>query len=388
MKIVSTVAGKVAVASSSHSIYFSPFLKTATHSRGSYSGGIPIGRILNSGRNIFWNPNSSMSPHVIVVGPTGSGKTETLISIATKMNMLLSTTVLVVDVKGDIEARLSRRGYPYRLIEIPRTPLGSLYPFHVEPGSRAGQVFDSIVASYDVGDVRIQAAIYKAVRRAYERSSAPTWQDVLSGLAGEEESIRLMALRILDEISHLEGGRHRSGHYEIWEGEVNLVSLSKISKEREEALSYAINIVFQDMLNYMSSRHIDPGRVGGALVVDEAWILSRRGRNAGRLLNLVKLSRGYGLAVLLATQSFRDFGDEWDRVLENSGLLIVLSNPSKRFWSDASNFLKIDRDVIKDLMVIMGRGDALIRMLPDPRPLPISLEVEAVDDLVKRSHKY
>jgi len=387
MKILSKAVGRGALASSFYSIYFSPLLKTATHSRGAHNSGILLGRILNSGRNIFWNPNTSMSPHVIVVGPTGSGKTETLISIATKMNMLLSATVLMVDVKGDIEARLSRRGYPYRAIDIPRTPLGSLYPFHIEPSGRAGQVFDAIIASYDVVDVRMQAAIYKALKKAYERSSNPTWQDVLSELAGEDEAVRVMVSRILDEVSYLDGGRQRSGHYGIWEGEVNIISLSRISKEREEVLSYAMNIVFQDMLNYMSTRHADPGRVGGALVIDEAWILSKRGRNAGRLLNLVKLSRGYGLAVLLATQSFRDFGGEWDRILENSGLLIVLSNPSKRFWADASNFLRIDRDVIKELMVIMGRGDALIRVLPDPRPIPVSLEVDAVDGPVDLKYR-
>jgi DNA helicase HerA-like ATPase len=142
-----------------------------------------------------------------------------------------------------------------------------------------------------------------------------------------------------------------------------------------------MNIVFQDMLNYMSSRHVDPRYVGGAIVIDEAWILTRKGRSSTRLLNLVKLSRGYGLSVLLATQSFRDFGDDWDRILENSGLLIALSNPSKRFWSDASKFLKIDRETIEELMVVMGRGDALIRILPDPRPLPVSLETETVEDL-------
>jgi DNA helicase HerA-like ATPase len=369
------------IASSIHSIYFSPFLRTSLHSRGIHKSGILIGRIINSGRNVFWNPNSSMSPHIIVVGPTGSGKTETLISIATKMHSLLSTTILAIDVKGDIEARLLKRGYLFRSIDVPRTPLGSLYPFYIDPSARAGQVFEAIVSSFDVNDIKMQAAIYKAIKRAYEKTPTPTWQNILSELSQEDEHVRIMISRIIDEISYLDGGKQQIGHYEIVEGEINIISLSKISKEKEETLSYAMNIVFQDMLNYMSSRHVDPRYVGGAIVIDEAWILTRKGRSSTRLLNLVKLSRGYGLSVLLATQSFRDFGDDWDRILENSGLLIALSNPSKRFWSDASKFLKIDRETIEELMVVMGRGDALIRILPDPRPLPISLETETVEDL-------
>jgi len=369
------------IASSIHSIYFSPFLRTSLHSRGIHKSGILIGRIINSGRNVFWNPNSSMSPHIIVVGPTGSGKTETLISIATKMHSLLSTTILAIDVKGDIEARLLKRGYLFRSIDVPRTPLGSLYPFYIDPSARAGQVFEAIVSSFDVNDIKMQAAIYKAIKRAYEKTPTPTWQNILSELSQEDEHVRIMISRIIDEISYLDGGKQQIGHYEIVEGEINIISLSKISKEKEETLSYAMNIVFQDMLNYMSSRHVDPRYVGGAIVIDEAWILTRKGRSSTRLLNLAKLSRGYGLSVLLATQSFRDFGDDWDRILENSGLLIALSNPSKRFWSDASKFLKIDRETIEELMVVMGRRDALIRILPDPRPLPVSLETETVEDL-------
>jgi DNA helicase HerA-like ATPase len=369
------------IASSIHSIYFSPFLRTSLHSRGIHKSGILIGRIINSGRNVFWNPNSSMSPHIIVVGPTGSGKTETLISIATKMHSLLSTTILAIDVKGDIEARLLKRGYLFRSIDVPRIPLGSLYPSYIDPSARAGQVFEAIVSSFDVNDIKMQAAIYKAIKRAYEKTPTPTWQNILSELSQEDEHVRIMISRIIDEISYLDGGKQQIGHYEIVEGEINIISISKISKEKEETLSYAMNIVFQDMLNYMSSRHVDPRYVGGAIVIDEAWILTRKGRSSTRLLNLVKLSRGYGLSVLLATQSFRDFGDDWDRILENSGLLIALSNPSKRFWSDASKFLKIDRETIEELMVVMGRGDALIRILPDPRPLPVSLETETVEDL-------
>lgn len=364
---------------SSQAIYFSPFIKTSIYSRNSDPGGILLGRIINSGRNIFWNPNRSMSPHIIVVGPTGSGKTETLLSIATRMHSLYSVTVLMIDVKGDIRSRLERRGYTFNLIDIPRDPLGSLYPYHIDPIGRAGQVFESIVSSYEIHDIKAQATLYKAIRKAYELTPIPTWQHVITELRDGENPEGVMILRVIDEIAFLDGGSHVTGHYSVREEAVNVISLTQISKEREEMLSYAMNMVFLDMINYMSSKNIDPRSVRGALVIDEAWILSKYGRSSNRVLNLVKLSRGYGLSVLLATQSFRDFGENWDRILENSGVLIVLNTPSKKFWADASNFLKISRETIEDLMVILGRGDALIRVLPDPRPLPVSLEND-VDD--------
>ena len=361
---------------SSQAIYFSPFIKTSLHSRGSNTGGILLGRIINSGRNIFWNPSRSMSPHIVVIGPTGSGKTETLLSISTRMNSLYTTTVLMVDVKGDIRSRLEKRGYSFSLIDVPREPLGSLYPYYIDPIGRTNQVFESIVSSYEIHDIKIQASLYKAIRKAYEQTPLPTWQHIIAGLMDRENPEGIMISRVVDEIALLDGGPHMVGHYTIREGAINVISLAEISKEREEMLSYSMNMIFHDMINYMSSRSIDPKTVRGALVIDEAWILSRHGRNSNKLLNLVKLSRGYGLSVLLATQSFRDFGDNWDRIVENSGVLIVLNTPSKKFWIDASNFLKISRETIEDLMIILGKGDALIRILPDPRPLPISLENE------------
>ncbi|GAY26563.1 hypothetical protein ATG_17670 [Desulfurococcaceae archaeon AG1] len=374
LRILDRILWNKLIITSSQAIYFSPFIKTSLHSRGRSANGILLGRVINSGRNIFWNPNISMSPHVVVVGPTGSGKTETLLSIATKMNSLYSVTVLMIDVKGDIKSRLERRGYFFNLIDVPRDPLGSLYPYYIDPVGRAGQVFESIVSSYEVHDIRAQASLYKAIKKAYEITPLPTWQHVMAGLIDGENPENVMISRVVDEIAFLDGGPHNIGHYSVREGVINVISLAGISKEREEMLSYAMNMVFHDMLNYMSSRSIDPKTVRGVLVIDEAWVLSKHGKSSNRVLNLIKLSRGYGLSVLLATQSFRDFGDSWDRILENTGVLIVLNTPSKRFWFDASNFLKISREAIEDLMIILGKGDAIIRVLPDPRPIPISLE--------------
>lgn len=362
-------------ASSSQSIYFSPFLRTSVISRKIHEEGILIGKVIGGDKAVFWNPMRSVSPHVVVVGPTGSGKTESLLSISTRANLIYSLTVLMIDFKGDIASRLLRRGYRVKLVDVPEDPLGTLYPFHVEPLIRASQVFDALEASYDLEDLEVRAAAYKAIRRAFENSHAPSWRDVISSLPHNAGASRDVLLKIFGEVSRLDGTDYK-GHYSIEEGAINVLSLSRLSKEREELLSYAATMVFQDMINYMSSGEADPGRLRGALVIDEAWILLRQGRSSKRILNLVKLSRGYGLSVMMATQSFRDFGDQWERIMDNVGLLIVLNTPSKRFWQDASMFLRIDREAVERLMIVMGRGDAVVRLAPDPRPLPVDLDVD------------
>ncbi|MEM4485247.1 MAG: ATP-binding protein, partial [Sulfolobales archaeon] len=83
------------------------------------------------------------------------------------------------------------------------------------------------------------------------------------------------------------------------------------------------------------------------------------------------------ISISMATQSFKDFGELWDMIAENTGLLIVMSNPSKSFWAEASKFLRIGEKYLEDIMTIMRRGDAIIRILPDPRAIPVSIDKDA-----------
>jgi DNA helicase HerA-like ATPase len=131
-------------------------------------------------------------------------------------------------------------------------------------------------------------------------------------------------------------------------------------------------MIFQDIMNMMSRSNPDSS-VNTFLGLDEAWILLSR-RGSRRIINLLRLARGYGLSIAMATQSFRDFGDLWDLVVENTGLLIIMSNPNRRFWEESLNFLKIGWRTLEDLITIMKRGDAIIRILPDPRAIPVSIE--------------
>ncbi len=348
-------------------------------SRKGHSSGIVLGRNIISNDIVFWDPNRSISPHVLVVGPTGSGKTETLISIASKLNLASGFTVIFVDVKGDISKRLFDRGYRINYQPIPFRSLDPLYPFFISPDLRIGQIFDTIVAVYNIINPRLQAMLYEVLRSAYDRSYRPSWKSVLEILRSIDSFRyeRSHLERVITEISYLDKGSYR---YEIRWGDINIVSLEHISKEREEILSFATLMVFQDIINYVSNLNPDTKDIGACIVLDEAWLISRSDLGLTKMLNLLKLSRGYGMSVMIAAQSFQDLGKYVSRYIDNVGLLLMMGNPNKYFWVSASRFVKLDRKILTEQALRLGRGEAIIRIMPKPELIPVSLDLDIDTD--------
>ncbi|MEM1632853.1 MAG: DUF87 domain-containing protein [Sulfolobales archaeon] len=366
--------GKESIWLSSSAIIISPLIKNIIQHRNPHKSGIVIGRILNDTRVVFWDPMKAFNPHILIVGPTGSGKTETLITILRRAHEIFGSTVLFVDIRGDIASRLMERGVYYHLIDIPRTSLNSLEPRNTTPWIRVYQIFDSIIESYEINDLRLQGVLFEVLRRSYEKYDKPSWDDIITTLYEKDhDGLNGIIERILREISSLDTEPGKG--YEIRKGEMNVVTMRDLTKEREELLRYAINIFFQDLIN-MASREKPDSQVNIFLGLDEAWILLSR-RTSRRIVNLLRLARGYGISISMATQSFKDFGELWDMIAENTGLLIVMSNPSKSFWAEASKFLRIGEKYLEDIMTIMRRGDAIIRILPDPRAIPVSIDKDA-----------
>ena len=349
----------------------SPLIKTVLLQRAPHKSGILLGRIINDGRIVFWDPAKALNPHILIIGPSGSGKTETLITILKRAHSIYNSTIVFIDVRGDIEKRLSSRSIEFNLIDLSRESLGALIPYYTTPWVRLYQVFDSLIESYEIKDLRLQGILFEILRNAYEYHEKPGWEDVAAELDKKNyDGLNGIVERIIREVAQLEN--EQNTHYEIRYNQINIVSLRSLTKEREELLRYAMNLIFQDMINIMSARNPDSS-ISMFLGLDEAWILLSR-ENSRRIINLLRLARGYGLSVAIATQSFRDFRDLWDLVVENMGLLVIMSNPNKGFWEEALNFLRIGRKTLEDLITIMRRGDAIIRILPDPRAIPISIE--------------
>ena len=106
-----------------------------------------------------------------------------------------------------------------------------------------------------------------------------------------------------------------------------------------------------------------------ALIFDEGWIYLKKN---DLVINLIRLGRGYGALVALATQDINDIIELGYGLLDNVGLFIVLASPDRSYWNKVSQVLRIRRD-IEQYSLLLGRGEGIVRISPDPRPLPLKL---------------
>ncbi|MEM4774901.1 MAG: DUF87 domain-containing protein, partial [Sulfolobales archaeon] len=86
---------------------FIPLLGRTRPSLRSY--GIKLGIDLDSGEEVYWNLDEVTSPHVLVVGPSGIGKTTFLAGLALSLNKA-GLGVLVIDPKNEYKKIFESRG--------------------------------------------------------------------------------------------------------------------------------------------------------------------------------------------------------------------------------------------------------------------------------------
>jgi hypothetical protein len=112
------------------------------------------------------------------------------------------------------------------------------------------------------------------------------------------------------------------------------------------------------------------------IVLDEAWtVVSRQQMARGVLGDIIKRGRGHGIAVFLATQNVSDFQGLEDLVLENISNLVILSNGDMKFWEEVGQrFVFLSKEEIRNKLMFLKRGEALVRLSNDPRPLLVRLD--------------
>ena len=110
------------------------------------------------------------------------------------------------------------------------------------------------------------------------------------------------------------------------------------------------------------------------LVIDEAWtVLKAESEDYPIVADLVKRGRGHGISIMMATQNLEDLGELSNIFLDNVGLTVFMNNGDKRFWEEVRRFVTIDDDTLAKNLMFMSKGEALIRLLGDPRPIIIRL---------------
>ncbi len=344
------------------------------------SQGIYLGYNIITSEEIFWNIGNCLNPHVLVLGPSGIGKTETLITLLLRTYLTYSTKVFIVDVKNEYVGRLLMKGFKPWVVDLGVSiglgivDLLKYIPKNLRAAFLTELISDSMILK---GDRELTASLFKVLSEASELQDevlSNFWEvakDLTLGIDDEYVQYRLM--RIFNTIETLECDPPLIEALSSSES-ITVINLSHISALGVDYLNLSVaaffNVINLLYMNTVRESHIPRVQV----VIDEAWQFMFN--KVPLLIKLIKLGRGYGISIALATQSLNDLGELGKDLIENIGLFIALPSPDILYWKELSNYMRISYEEIKDYTLLLSKGDALIRILPDPRPIPIKLDHE------------
>jgi len=360
-----------------------------------FEDGIYMGKELGTNRAIFWNYKKMLNQHTLLVGPTGAGKTEALIALAYKVSMFSGIPIIFFDTKSDIKLRLKKYNTHPRVINPLIYGLGLLSPDGASIDAYITQVESILEYSYQL-DRYTASVLYKALKsafnkkhpeqalrhRQYERTmwdntapesenEEPTWDDVISEIENMDlrTEIKSLLLRILAQLKEYDFDKKYSIIDQIKDASIYVIDLSMIKSEEVKRL-----IMLSTLTKIYNKYNIADDTLKVGLVVDEAWTVLKDSDQYSIIADIIKRGRGYGLMLLMATQNIEDLGKYKDVYLENIGLIAFMNNGDKKFWQEVLRFVNVNDDEIRQELTFLGRGEALLRFITDPRPIIIKLD--------------
>ncbi len=338
--------------------------------------GLYLGTNADSGEKVFWNFNRSLSPHIVVLGPTGSGKTEFLSMVSSRLAEL-DVKVIVYDVKGEYSERLSKWGCGFRELVLGKdVGLGIDKLLSYVPKKLRPLLFMDIlmpILKVDELSKELMSVLYRALTEVFLSNNVLSNNiteliiDYLVDLEDQYLSYRLSrVLRILDELSS--GEALADVLLGFSSGHVYILNTSYVLSLGLEYLSLVSNVLLKT-LEVILSRVIRPKaipRVSMALILDEGWVPLR----CGSLVNeVIRLGRSYGLLTAIASQRACDIASVDPAILSNAGLFAAMPSPDLDYWREVSRYVLLSNELIRRLVTTLAIGEALVRIAPNPRPI-------------------
>ncbi len=342
--------------------------------------GVYLGRNIDTNELVYWDLKSSMSPHVLVVGPTGSGKTEFLSLLVSRIVSTYGVPAVIFDVKGEYSERLSRWGckfYEYVIGNNAGLGIGKLL-MYVPRKFRANWLTDvlSTVFTYEPLSKEVTSAFYRAANEVLNSvSSISDFNEVLNQILSyvssfEDPYVSYRIAKVIRLISSLDQGPSiidsvlGRGNY------VYIINLTDVLSLGINYVSLVSNILIKTMEIYLS-RIGKPARIPNLallLVFDEGWALLKP---SNAVSEIIRLGRSYGVVTALASQRISDVTSKDPSIISNIGLLVAMPSPDREYWQELSGYMSLHDELIKRFSTTLSRGEAVIRISPDPRPMTL-----------------
>jgi DNA phosphorothioation-dependent restriction protein DptH len=346
---------------------------------------ILLGTNIDNGKDVFFdpitmNPKKLANQHLLIVGKSGAGKSQTTSSVLYELSKQ-DVPFLILDFQGEYISSVLTNSKNESFAEATNAiTFDPSYGMDINPlelsidgntGQRIGymsnvyQVSSILKQIFGLGDIQ-HPVLKDAIKRAYQEkgfsvtdratwnNEPPKFQDIWAILEFMEQNEGTNVRNLKYRIEPLfENNIFVSGEGSISIRDIliknSIIDLSKLHTPElmKSVARFVLQAVYNRMLADGPSKSIKL-----YVVIDEAHKLSYD----QTLTDLIREARKYGVGFILASQSVRDFATV---VFENMGTKIALQLEGEDAKFMAENFGATDKT----------SKDAVLSMLPSQKPL-------------------
>ena len=331
------------------------------------SNGVYIGIDLIFGRKIHWSVTKSPSSHILIVGPSGSGKSVSVSVIVSRLSTKFGAPITVFDIKNEYESYMKLfLGRTFNVWDVTANYI---------PLCTCG---DEVGAKYDAQlFVNTINTIFKMP--AYVREQL---LDVVTKLCRQcDETILGEAIPsywLLEDYESLDAVLNVFKVYsttaDVLEMMLNkdiIIDLHKIFLLDKKASATIILYIMKQLLRRSAASF--GGGINRIVVLDELWHLTHYAID--EFINvLVRYGRGFGIAIAMATQSIDDLNPYANSIVENCGMFMALSSASQSYWLKLAKYLNLSRKGVENAMKFSGQGTGVLRLYPLEKPLYVYVD--------------